>query len=184
MKFYSRNVNIAVANRVHMKKTIDIIDSITERIGKLSSWLPVFMVLIISLDVMIRYLFQFTFIWVIELEIYLFGFMFLLGSGYALKHEKHVRVDVFYSRFSEKKKAMIDLIGGLLYLVPWCYIVVFASWKYTYSSFLMGESSAQPGGLPALYVLKFSIAIGFFLLLLQGISQILKSLTILFKKKA
>lgn len=167
-----------------MEKVINIINNITERVGKFASWFGVLMVIIISLDVIIRYIFNFTFIWIIELEIYLFGFMFLLGSGYALKHEKHVRVDVFYSKMSKKNKAIIDLIGGLIYLLPWSGIVVFAAWKYAYSSFLMGESSAQPGGLPALYILKFAIAIGFFLLLLQGVAQILNSLTIIFKKKA
>lgn len=166
-----------------MQKTINIINNITERVGKLTSWFAILMVIIISLDVIIRYLFKFTFIWIIELEIYLFGFMFLLGAGYTLKHEKHVRVDVFYSKLSDKKKAIVDILGGLLYLIPWCYVAVSASWRYAYSSFLMGESSPQPGGLPALYILKFAIALGFFLLLLQGIAHILKSLTILLKKK-
>jgi TRAP-type mannitol/chloroaromatic compound transport system permease small subunit len=165
-----------------MQKVINIINNITERVGKIASWCAVLMVIIISLDVIIRYLFKFTFIWIIELEIYLFGFLFLLGSGYALKHEKHVRVDVFYSKLTAKGKAIIDILGGLLYLVPWCCITVSASWKYAYSSFLIGESSPQPGGLPALYILKFAIALGFFLLLLQGIAHILKALTILFKK--
>jgi TRAP-type mannitol/chloroaromatic compound transport system permease small subunit len=169
-----------------MEKIINIINNITERVGKFASWFAILMVLIISLDVIIRYIFNFTFIWIIELEIYLFGFMFLLGSGYALKHESHVRVDVFYSKMSEKNKAIIDLLGGLLYLMPWCIVVTVGAWKYAYSSFLIGESSAQPGGLPALYILKFAIAIaiGFFLLLLQGVAQILNSLTIIFKKKA
>jgi len=165
-----------------MQKAINIINNITERVGNVASWFAVLMVIIISLDVIIRYLFKFTFIWIIELEIYLFGFMFLLGSGYALKHEKHVRVDVFYSKLTDKKKAIVNILGGVLYLVPWCYITVSAAWKYTYSSFLMGESSPQPGGLPALYILKFAIALGFFLLLLQGIAHILTAITILLKK--
>ena len=166
-----------------MAKTINYLNNLTEKIGSLASWTSVIMVIVISLDVLIRYLFKFTFIWIVELEIYLFGFLFLLGAGYTLKHDKHVRVDVFYAKLSEKGKAWLDLIGGLLYLVPWCYVVITASWKYAYSSFLMGESSAQPGGLPALYILKFAITVGFFLLLLQGISTILNSVHIILKKK-
>ena len=166
-----------------MRKIINFINNITEKTGSLVSWVSVLMVVVISLDVIIRYLFKFTFIWIVELEIYLFGFLFLFGSGYTLKHGKHVRVDVFYSKLSEKGKAWIDLLGGLLYLVPWCYITIMGSWKYAYSSFLIGESSAQPGGLPALYILKFAITIGFFFLLLQGSSNILNSIYIIFKKK-
>lgn len=166
-----------------MKKIVIFLDNITEQVGKMASWFAILMVLIISLDVIIRYLFKFTFIWIIELEIYLFGFMFLLGSGYALKYEKHVRVDVFYSKFSQKKKAFIDLLGGLLYLIPWCYVVISGSWKYAYNSFKIGEGSPQPGGLPALYILKFTITTGFVLLLIQGVSQVLKSLDILLTKK-
>ena len=166
-----------------MEKTINYLNKLTEKIGSLVSWVAVLMVVIISLDVIIRYLFRFTFIWIAELEIYLFGFLFLLGSGYTLKHNKHVRVDVFYDKLSEKRKALINLIGGLLYLVPWCYIIITSSWKYAYSSFLIGESSAQPGGLPALYILKFTITLGFLLLLLQGISTMLNSIHIIFKKE-
>lgn len=165
-----------------MEKVISLIDRFTESVGKAASWFGVLMVIIISIDVIIRYLFKFTFIWITELEIYLFGFMFLFGSGYALKNEKHVRVDVFYSKLSEKKKAFIDLLGGLLYLVPWSYLVISGSWKYAYNSFKIGEGSAQPGGLPALYILKFAIAFGFILLLLQGIAEILKSIVVLTKK--
>lgn len=165
-----------------MEKTIKFLNNLTEKIGNLVSWLSVLMVIIISLDVIIRYLFKFTFIWITELEIYLFGFLFLLGAGYTLKHDQHVRVDVFYTKLSEKGRAWVDLLGGLLYLIPWCYVTITSSWRYAYSSFAMGESSPQPGGLPALYILKFAITIGFVLLLIQGVSTILNSINIILKK--
>lgn len=165
-----------------MKKAIDFLETINEKAGNLVSWVAVLMVIVISLDVIIRYLFQFTFIWMIETEIYFFGIMFLLGSGYTFKYGKHVRVDVFYAKLSEKGRAWIDLIGGVLFLIPWSYIIISSSWRYAYSSFLMGESSAQPGGLPALYILKFCITLGFIFLLLQGVSSILKSIQIIFNK--
>lgn len=166
-----------------MQKVIDIINQITEKTGKIISWLAVFMVVLISLDVIFRYLFNFTFIWMVELEIYLFGMLFLLGGAYTLKHKKHVRVDVFYTKLSEKGKAWIDLIGGILYLIPWAILIIVTSSKYAYNSFLMNEGSPQPGGLPALYILKFTITIAFIFFLLQGISEILTSLTIILKKK-
>lgn len=165
-----------------MEKAISHLNSFTEKVGNWTSWIAVLMVAIISLDVIIRYLFNFTFIWIVELEIYLFGFLFLFGAGYTLKHDKHVRVDVFYAKLSEKRKAWVDLLGGILYLLPWCYIIITSSWKYAYSSFLMGESSPQPGGLPALYILKFAITLGFIFLLIQGVAAILKSIHTIIKK--
>ncbi|MFL1895904.1 TRAP transporter small permease subunit [Aquimarina sp. 2-A2] len=165
-----------------MDRIITLIDWISKKIGELVSWFSVFLAIIIGLDVVIRYIFQFTYIWVIETEIYLFGFMFLLASGYTFQFQKHVRVDLFYARFSEKGKAWIDLIGGVLFLIPWCYVVIASSWYYVTISYGMNESSAQPGGLPALYILKFSITLGFLLLLLQGISDILKSIRTIFKQ--
>ncbi len=165
-----------------MKTIINYINIATEKVGNLVSWLSVLLVLLISIDVLVRYLFKFTFIWMVELEIYVFGFLFLLGAGYTLKYGKHVRVDVFYAKLSEKRKAWVDLFGGLLYLLPWCLIIISSSWKYAYNSFQIKESSAQAGGLPALYILKFSIVIGFVLLLLQGISTILSSIQVILKK--
>ncbi len=165
-----------------MQRLINLLDWISEKTGNLVSWIAVFLAVIIGFDVVIRYVFQFTFIWMIETEIYMFGILFLLSSGYTFKYEKHVRVDVFYSKFSEKRKAWIDLFGGLFLLIPWCYVIIVSSWYYGLSSFIMGESSPQPGGLPALYVLKFSITLGFILLLIQGISSILKSIQTIYNK--
>ena len=165
-----------------MEKSIRFLESINERAGKIISWVSVLMVIVISLDVTFRYLFQFTFIWIVELEIYLYGFLFLLASGYTFKHDKHVRVDVFYAKMSNKNKAIIDLIGALLFLLPWCFIIIKVSSSYAYTSFEIGEGSAQPGGLPALYILKFSITLGFVFLALQGIASVLKSIHTLSKK--
>lgn len=162
-----------------LENIIKVLDSINEWIGRKASWFSLFLVILICADVLMRYLFDFTKIWVIELEIYLFAFLFLFGSGYAFKHEQHVRVDVFYSKLSVKKKAIIDLIGGILFLAPWCIIIIWVGSNYAYFSFLMNEKSPQPGGLPALYILKFGIALGFIFLLLQAISSICKSIIIL-----
>lgn len=162
-----------------MQSIIDKIDSMNEWVGKTVSWLTLLLVLLICADVVMRYFFDFTKVWVIELEIYFFAIIFLLGSGYAFKHDKHVRVDVFYSKLSNKKKAFIDLMGTIMFLLPWACIIIWVGYNYSYFSFMMNESSAQPGGIPALYILKFMIVIGFVFLLLQAISTILKSILIL-----
>ena len=165
-----------------MKKIINLLNFISEKTGTIVSWIAVVLAVIIGVDVIIRYVFQFTFIWMIETEIYLFGMLFLLASGYTFAFDKHVRVDVFYTKFSEKRKAWIDLLGGALLLIPWCYVVIVTSWYYGLASFQMGEGSPQPGGLPALYVLKFCITLGFVFLLIQGASQMLKALQIILNK--
>ncbi len=165
-----------------MQRFIKSLNFIGEKIGKLVSLSAILLAILIGLDVMSRYVFQFTYIWMVESEIYLFGLVFLLGSGYTFKYEKHVRVDVFYTKMSKKGKAWIDVLGGVFLLIPWCYVVIVSSWYYGLSSFMINESSPQPGGLPALYVLKFCITIGFVLLLTQGISHILSALLTIFNK--
>ncbi|MBG6130886.1 TRAP-type mannitol/chloroaromatic compound transport system permease small subunit [Aquimarina sp. EL_43] len=165
-----------------MQKIINFLDRVGEKIGVLVSWVAALLAIVIGLDVIIRYIFKFTYVWMIEIEIYLFGMIFLLASGYTFKYEKHVRVDVFYTKLSRKGKAWVDLLGGALLLIPWCYVVIVSSWYYGLSSFMIGEGSPQPGGLPALYILKFCITLGFVFLLLQGISHMLKSIQIIFNK--
>ncbi|GAA4277675.1 TRAP transporter small permease subunit [Aquimarina mytili] len=165
-----------------MQHIINFLDWIGEKIGAIVSWIAVLLAIVIGVDVIIRYIFQFTYVWMIEIEIYLFGMMFLLASGYTFKYEKHVRVDIFYTKLSKKGKAWVDLIGGAFLLVPWCYVVIVSSWYYGLSSFLIGESSPQPGGLPALYLLKFCITLGFVFLLIQGVSHMLKSIQVIFNK--
>ncbi len=165
-----------------MQKIIDLLDWFGEKTGILVSWAVTLITVVITLDVIIRYVFQFTYVWMIELEIYFFGILFLLSSGYTFKYGKHVRVDVFYAKLSDKKKAWIDLLGGAFLLIPWCYVVIVSSWYYAKSSFMMKEGSPQPGGLPGLYVLKFCITLGFVFLLLQGVSHMLKSIQTISKK--
>lgn len=106
----------------------------------------------------------------------MFAMIFLLGSAYALQEDKHVRVDVFYQRFSKKTQSIINLVGTLIFLIPWCYLVIITSYKFAINSWYIREGSAQPGGLPARYVIKGMIVIGFILLALQGFSLIVKHL--------
>jgi len=167
-----------------MHKIVSSIAIFNERIGKFFSWFTFLLVLLIFADVVMRYLFNFTLIWVVELETYFFALIFMMGGGYTLLHQKHVRVDLFYSNFSAKRKAWVNLFGGLFFLLPWAAISAYASWGYFFSSFQLGERSPQPGGLPALYLLKFILFAGFALLILQAIATILDSLLTIFDKSA
>ncbi|MEO0900097.1 MAG: TRAP transporter small permease subunit [Bacteroidota bacterium] len=159
-----------------MNRIIAFLDQINEFVGKAISWLTLLLVLLICADVFMRYVFDFTLIWIIELEIYFFAFIFLLGAGYTLKHNRHVRVDLFYDRFSPRQKAWVDLIGAVLFLIPWCLIVIWVGFQYANRSFLIAEKSAQAGGLSALFILKSAIPIAFCLLLIQALSSILTSI--------
>lgn len=152
---------------------------ISESTGKLFAWSTSLLVWVICIDVMMRYVFNHSYIWIIELEIYFFAISFLFGSAYAFKHDKHVRVDIFYSKFSDKGKSWVNLIGGLLFLIPWTVISIIVCFQYAMASLKVHEGSAQPGGLPAVYLLKFCLVIGFSLLLIQGIASVLKSIQII-----
>lgn len=150
------------------------IDKFIETIGKAVSWLNLLLIGLICLDVLFRYFFSFSKNWILELEWHLFAILFLLGSAYALQEEKHVRVDVFYQRFSQKTQTIINLVGTLIFLIPWCYLVITTSYKFFINSWYIRESSPQPGGLPARYFIKGMIIVGFILLTLQGVSLLVK----------
>ena len=132
------------------------------------------LIVLICFDVLFRYLFSFSKNWILELEWHFFAIIFLLGSAYALQAEKHVRVDVFYQRFSQKTQTIINLVGTLIFLLPWCYLVIVTSYKFFNNSWYIREGSPQPGGLPARYVIKVMIAVGFLLLAIQGLSLLIK----------
>ncbi len=146
-----------------------------ERIGKMVSWLSLVLVILIVLDVAMRYLFSTSKNWVIEMEWHIFSLLFLLGSAFAFRHDKHVRVDVFYQKFSAKTQNIIDLLGHIFFLIPWTILVLVTGYKFALNSWYIREGSSQPGGLPARYFIKGMIVIGFFLILIQGLIFIIDS---------
>ncbi|MEM9829816.1 MAG: TRAP transporter small permease subunit [Bacteroidota bacterium] len=163
-----------------MKKLLitvsQIIERLNEAVGRGVAWLTTGLVLVIVYDVAARYLFNTSSAGIVELEWHLFAIIFLLGAAYALKHDRHVRVDVFYQNFSPKQQAWVNLIGTILFLIPFCVVATVASWEFTINSWAIQEGSPDPGGLPARYVVKAAIPLGFILLLLQAISLLINSL--------
>jgi len=146
------------------------IDTLNERIGRGVAWVTLGLVLVVFIDVVMRYLFNTSFVFTQELEWHLFGFIFLIGAGYTLLHDGHVRVDIIYQRLSHKGRAWINLFGVLLFLIPGCLMVISTSWKFTVTSYAMLEGSPDPGGIPFRFLLKGCMPVGFTLLLMQGIS--------------
>lgn len=163
--------------------SVKILDSINEWTGRTTAWLTSILVVFMCYDVIMRYLFSQTAVWIAELEWHMFALIFLLGAAYTLKDDKHVRVDVFYTNFSPKKQAWVNLVGTLVFLIPFCLIVIFTSFSYAEKSWAIGESSPDPGGLPARYLIKSAITLGFVLLLLQSFAEILRSISTLTSTK-
>ena len=146
------------------------IDTINEWVGRGVGWVTLGLVLVVFSDVVMRYLFNTSFVFTQELEWHLFGFIFLIGAGYTLLHDGHVRVDIIYQRLGIKGRAWINLCGVILFLIPGCLMVITTSWKFAANSFAMLEGSPDPGGIPLRFIIKGCIPAGFTLLLLQGIS--------------
>lgn len=164
-------------------RVASIIDAINYRIGRWSSWLVVIMVAIGVWNVIARYVGQFIGVNLasntyIELQWYLFSVVFFLGAAYVLLEDEHVRVDVLYNRMSPQRRALVNLLGSLLFLIPFCLIVLYVSWRPVSFSWRIMEGSPDPGGLPR-YPIKSMIMVCFSLLLLQGISETIKSAAIL-----
>ena len=159
-----------------LKSYIKFVDSLNEKIGIFVSWLTTVLVLVVCYDVFTRYFLKKSSVAVQELEWHLFAIIFLVGAAYTLKHDRHVRVDVFYMKFKPKLKAWVNFLGSLLFLIPFCSIGIWSSKSFVMNSFLIGEGSPDPGGLPARFILKAIIPFGFLLLLIQGFALIFKSL--------
>lgn len=158
-----------------LKLISEKIDAVNEKLGIAASWLTLILVLVVSYDVVVRYLFQNSSVAMQELEWHIFAIIFLLAAGYTLKIDEHVRVDVFYTRYSDRTKAWINLIGSIVLLITFCVVAILSAKDFVLVSFKFKETSPDAGGLPARYILKAIIPVSFFFLLLQGISLAIKS---------
>ncbi len=167
-----------------LKKISQLIDSLNEKIGLGVAWLTTLMVLTVVYDVIMRYGFKKGNIAVQEMEWHLFAVIFLIGAAYSLKKDAHVRVDIIYTKLNTKQRAWIDFIGTFIFLIPFCIIIIYATRNFIESSWAVGETSPDPGGLPGRYILKAMIPAGFFLLILQGFSQAIKNFLVIIGKES
>ena len=167
-----------------IKNIINSIDILNETIGRAASWLVLAMVLLIWYDVTMRYSFHQGSVALQELEWHLFALIFLLGSAYTLKHNNHVRVDILYQSqyLSNKHRALINIFGILLFLIPFCVLILITTWPFVENAYYYLEGSPDPGGLPYRYLLKGSILVAFTLLILQGVAELLRNYLILTKQ--
>ena len=152
------------------------IDALSEAIGRAAAWLSLLLVVVMITIVVLRYGLQMGSVALQESVMYINGALFVFGAGYTLKAQRHVRVDIFYSRLSVRGKAVVDCAGALLFLLPAVGFIFFISWDYVALAWRIREGSPETSGLPLVYLLKSLILVLAALLALQGIAELIKSL--------
>ena len=151
------------------------IESVVAGLGRTAGYLNLVLIVVIVVDIVLRALFSLTEAWVIELEWHLFALIFLLGIPYALQQDKHVRVDLFYERFSPANQRLVNLVGTLLLLLPWAAVLLYTGVGYALEAYRAGETSPNPNGIPYFFPIKAVIPLAAGLLLLQGIATLVRS---------
>ncbi len=159
-----------------LKRFCAWVDTLNEWIGHAVAWVTVGLVAVVFIDVVMRYAFNTSYVFTQELEWHLFAFVFLIGAGYTLLHDAHVRVDIIYQRLGSRARAWVNLLGVIFFLIPGCLMVIITSWKFVHNAWEVMESSPDPGGIPYRFIIKAALPVGFILLLLQGLSMGIHSL--------
>jgi len=162
-----------------IRTIIHLIDAITEHSGRLILWLSLIMMLLVSLIVVLRYVFQIGSVGLQELVVYLHGSAFMLGAAYTLKRGGHVRVDIFYRNYSPRGQAWINSLGGIVFLLPLCAYIGLISVEFVAQSWQIREVSPEPGGIPAVFLLKTLIPLMAINLGLQATAEILRNALVL-----
>ena len=154
------------------------IDRINEAIGKTVAWAILLAILVSAGNAVIRKAFNMSSNAWLELQWYLFGAAFLLAAAYTLKQNEHIRIDIIYGLFSRRKQHWIDLFGHVFFLMPFVLLMLYYFVPYFLLSYRSGEVSSSAGGL-VIWPAKLMLLIGFFLLALQGISEIIKKIAVM-----
>lgn len=151
------------------------VDRLNTAVGRAIMWLTLLMVLVTFVVVVLRYVFSEGFVWLQESYVWMHGIVFMVGAGYTLLQNGHVRVDIFYSGASRRSKAWVDLFGALLLVLPMVIMVAHVSWPYVLASWERLEESREAGGLPGLFLLKSVLLVFCVLLGLQALSLAARS---------
>jgi TRAP-type mannitol/chloroaromatic compound transport system permease small subunit len=161
------------------EKLSEGIDRINQLFGKLASIMILLSCVVSATNAVLRYGLDMSNNWPLELQWYFFAAAVMLGASYTLKRNEHVRVDLIYAYVSDRTRIWIDLFGLILFLMPACLLFAWLSWTTLfYPSWLVSEHSLNAGGLPR-YPIKFIVPFGFFMLSLQGLSEIIKRIGML-----
>jgi TRAP-type mannitol/chloroaromatic compound transport system permease small subunit len=155
-----------------------LIDGLSERIGRSMFWLILVAVLISAANATVRKAFNYSSNAFLEIQWYLFSLIFLFCAGYTLKHDEHVRIDIITGRMSARTRAAIDIFGTLFFLLPMATLVMYLSWPLFVDAYERQEVSTNAGGL-IIWPARLMVPIGFFLLILQGLSELIKRVAFL-----
>ena len=158
-----------------MLRLAGAIDRLTTAIGRGAAWLVLILVLLQFLIVLLRYVFGLGSVWLQEAVVYTHAFAFLLAAAWALAIGAHVRVDIFYRDAKPRARALIDLFGAIVFLLPMTGLILWLSLPYAARSWAILERSRETAGIPAVFLLKTAIPLFAALLILQGIAQILRA---------
>ncbi len=156
-------------------KIADRIDALNSLIGRGVSWLTLLMALVMFVTVILRYVFNMGWIWMQESVVFMHGFVFMLAGGYTLLADEHVRIDILYEPMSEKKRAVVNILGTVFLLFPTCILIFYYGFTYVSDSWSVLEGSMEAGGLPGVFILKSAILAFAVLVGLQGISIIIRA---------
>jgi TRAP-type mannitol/chloroaromatic compound transport system permease small subunit len=155
-----------------------MIDTVNRVTGNIVAWLTLAMVLVTSLVVALRYVFEFGVIWLQESVTWMHAVAFMLGAAYTFQRDEHVRVDIFYRKMSTARRALVDALGVILFVLPLCGFILYESWGYVVTSWSIGEVSVNAGGLPYPFVplMKTALLVMPAAVALQGVSLLVTSL--------
>ena len=159
-------------------RTAAVIDAINTAIGRSMIWLILFCCLISAVAATLRYVFDWGSNALLESQWFMFGLVFLFCAAWTLQEGGHVRIDILYTRLPPVARIWIDIIGGLLFLLPVCLLIAVDSWNFFLISYQTGEGSSNPGGL-IWWPIKLAIPVAFILLSLQGLSETIKNIAVL-----
>lgn len=151
------------------------IDILNETVGRITAWIALPMVLIQVVVVLMRYVFGIGSIMMQESIVYMHAVLFMVTAGYTLLHNGHVRIDIFYREATPRKKALVDLVGVLVFLIPVCGLIAWVSWPYVAGSWAVFEGSKETSGIQGVFLLKSLIVVFAGLLAVQGVSVGIRS---------
>ena len=154
------------------------IDALNDWIGRTVAWLALGCVVTCFAVVVLRYAFNIGFPWLQEMYVWQHAAVFMAGAGYTMLHRGHVNVDVLYGQLNDRRKAWIDILGTLIFLLPTCAILAWLSWPFFMQSFNVFEGSSNAGGLLR-WPIKLVLPVGFVLVALQGLSELIKRVAFL-----
>ncbi len=156
-------------------RIIRVIDAFSEGCGRVVAWLAFPLVLGLTYEVIARYVFNAPTVWAFDVSYMLYGSHFMLGAGYTLLRKGHIRTDIFYERWTPRRQGWVDAVGYLVLFFPGMILFFVASWQNAWHSLLIGELSDQSPWRPPIYPFKMVVPVTALLLLVQGVSEFLKS---------